>query len=84
MNQYEIMLEVDGKAVVRTEWAIGAQDAVVMAIVNAGADSGQPGKVRVVHVGPPQAEILRAQQQLSKDIDAAARLATSRGRGVRP
>lgn len=84
MNQYEIMLDVDGKSIVRTEWAVGAQDAVVMAIVNAGAESGTPGKVRVMHVGPPQAEVLRAQEQLSKQLEAATRLATSSGRRARP
>lgn len=73
MNAYEVMLEVDGKAVVRTEWAVGAQDAVVMAIVNAWADSGKPGNVRVTHVGPPMAEVLRAQSALAKEIAAAVK-----------
>lgn len=84
MNPYEIMLDVDGKSVVRTEWAVGAQDAVVMAIVNAGADSGTPGKVRVMHIGPPQADVLRAQDQLSKQLKDATRLAISSGRRGRP
>lgn len=71
MNAYEIMLEVDGLAVVRTEWAHSAMDAFQMAFINAQADSGGQAKsIRVTHIGPPLAEVLRAQAALAKQIEA--------------
>lgn len=83
MNAYEVTLKVDGKVVIRTEWAENALDAVVMGTTNAGAIAGHH-RVRVVHLGPRQEDVLRAQTQLERQIDEATRTATSSARRGRP
>lgn len=69
------MLDVDGRGVTRTEWAKDAVDAVRMACMNHAAAEHGAKNVRLVHVGPPQAEVLAAQQELMAGISAAAKLA---------
>lgn len=78
MNAYEVMLEVDGRGVTRTEWANTATDAFQMALMNASAaQMGMAKKIRFVHIGPPQVEVFVAQQELLRLIEAATKAATA-------
>jgi hypothetical protein len=78
MNAYEIMLDIGGEAVTRTEWAYSAMDAAQIAIMNAAAaEMGVSRKIRFMHIGPPMAEIVRAQEELAKAVVAATDAATT-------
>jgi hypothetical protein len=82
MNPYEVTIEIDGKVIVRTQWAANAMDALSMALMNAQADAmGAVKNMRLVHIGPPQADILRAQALLSKQIADTTAAAISSGPG---
>jgi hypothetical protein len=71
VNAYEISLEVDGRAITRTEWATSAMDAFQMALLNqSAAELGMAKQIKCLHIGPPMAEVLLAERKLMEDLAA--------------